>query len=106
MMARIFPQLKSARISHAWAGWVAYTFDKLPHLGKHNGVYYCMGYCGQGVPLATYYGKRIGQQMLGLAEGRTALDGLKFASRPYYFGVPWFLAPSVLAFRLMDAAGW
>jgi glycine/D-amino acid oxidase-like deaminating enzyme len=106
MMARIFPQLKSARISHAWAGWVAYTFDKLPHLGRHNGVHYCMGYCGQGVPLATYYGKRIGQQMLGLAEGRTALDGLEFASRPYYFGVPWFLAPSVLAFRLMDAAGW
>jgi glycine/D-amino acid oxidase-like deaminating enzyme len=106
MMGRIFPQLKSARISHAWAGWVAYTFDKLPHLGQHQGVHHCMGYCGQGVPLATYYGRRIGQQMLGLAEGRTALDGLKFASRPYYFGVPWFLAPSVLAFRLMDAAGW
>ena len=106
MMARIFPQLRSAPISHAWAGWVAYTFDKLPHLGQHDGIYYCMGYCGQGVPLATYYGKRIGQQMLGLPEGRTALDGVKFASRPYYFGVPWFLAPSVLAFRLMDAAGW
>jgi glycine/D-amino acid oxidase-like deaminating enzyme len=106
MMARIFPQLKSAPISHAWAGWVAYTFDKLPHLGMRNGMYYCMGYCGQGVPLATFYGKRIGQQMLGLAQGRTALDGLEFASRPYYFGFPWFLAPSVLAFRLMDAAGW
>ena len=69
-------------------------------------VSYTHLYCGQGVPLATYYGKRIGQQMLGLPEGRTALDGVKFASRPYYFGVPWFLAPSVLAFRLMDAAGW
>jgi glycine/D-amino acid oxidase-like deaminating enzyme len=106
MMARIFPQLKSAGISHAWAGWVAYTFDTLPHLGKHNGIHYCMGYCGQGVPLSIYYGRRIGQQMLGLADGRTALDGVKFASRPYYFGTPWFLAPSVLAYRLMDAAGW
>jgi hypothetical protein len=44
-----------------------------------------------------------GQQMMGLAQGRTALDGLPFPSRPYYFGVPWFLAPSVLAFRAMDA---
>lgn len=105
MMTRIFPQLKSVAISHAWAGWVAYTFDTLPHLGRHDGIYYCMGYCGAGVPLATYFGKRIGQQMLGLAEGRTALDGLPFESRPYYFGVPWFLAPSVLAYRLMDAAG-
>jgi hypothetical protein len=57
------------------------------------------------VPLATYFGMRIGQQILELTEGRTALDGLPFASRPYYFGVPWFLAPSVLAYRLLDAAG-
>jgi glycine/D-amino acid oxidase-like deaminating enzyme len=105
MMERIFPQLKAVQVSHAWVGWVAYTFDTLPHLGRHDGIYHCMGYCGQGVPLAPYFGKRIGQQMLGLAEGRTALDGLPFPSRPYYRGRPWFLAPSVLAYRLIDAAG-
>jgi glycine/D-amino acid oxidase-like deaminating enzyme len=105
MMARIFPQLKSVRVSHAWVGWVAYTFDTLPHLGQHDGIYYCMGYCGQGVPLAPYFGKRIGQQMLGLKEGCTALDGLPFPSRPYYHGKPWFLAPSVFAYRVFDAVG-
>jgi glycine/D-amino acid oxidase-like deaminating enzyme len=105
MMARIFPQLRSAAITHAWAGWVAYTFDTLPHLGRQNGVHYCMGYCGQGVALAPYLGMRIGQQMAGLEEGRTALDDLPFATRPYYSGVPWFLAPSVLAYRTMDALG-
>ena len=105
MMERILPQLHSVRLSHAWVGWVAYTFDTLPHLGQHDGVYYCMGYCGQGVPLAPYFGRRIGQQMLGLAQGRTAVDGLPFPSRPYYHGKPWFLAPSVFAYRLMDAVG-
>jgi glycine/D-amino acid oxidase-like deaminating enzyme len=105
MMERIFPQLQSVRLSHAWLGWVAYTFDTLPHLGRHDGIYYCMGYCGQGVPLAPYFGKRIGQQMLGLEEGRTAFDGLPFPSRPYYRGKPWFLAPSVFAYRLIDAIG-
>ncbi len=105
MMERIFPQLKSVQVSHAWVGWVAYTFDTLPHLGRHDGIYYCMGYCGQGVPLAPYFGMRIGQQMLGLSEGRTALDGIPFPSRPYYYGRPWFLAPSVLAYRLIDAVG-
>ncbi len=105
MMERIFPQLHSVRLSHAWVGWVAYTFDTLPHLGRRDGVYYCMGYCGQGVPLAPYFGRRIGQQMLGLVEGRTALDGLPFPSRPYYHGKPWFLAPSVFAYRLADAMG-
>jgi glycine/D-amino acid oxidase-like deaminating enzyme len=105
MMARILPQLKSVRVSHAWVGWVAYTFDTLPHLGQHGGIYYCMGYCGQGVPLAPYFGQRIGQQMVGLKEGRTALDGLPFPSRPYYHRKPWFLAPSVFAYRVLDAAG-
>jgi glycine/D-amino acid oxidase-like deaminating enzyme len=105
MMVDILPRLKSVELSHAWVGWVAYTFDTLPHLGRHEGVYYCMGYCGQGVSLAPYLGMRIGQQMLGLSEGRTALDGLPFPSRPYYFSKPWFLAPSVFVYRTLDALG-
>ena len=105
MMTRIFPQLKTVRVTHSWMGWVAYTFDSLPHVGQHDGIFYSMGYCGQGVPLAPYFGKRIGQQMLGLAEGRTALDGLPFPSRRYYHGKPWFLAPSVFAYRVIDALG-
>ena len=42
-----------------------------------------MGYCGSGVSLASYFGTRIGQQVLGLAEGRTALDGMTFQTRPF-----------------------
>jgi len=105
MLTAIFPQLQAVRISHAWVGWVAYTFDTMPHVGQRDGLYYCMGYCGQGVPLAPYFGMRIGRQMAGLSDGRTALDGLPFPSRPYYFGTPWFLAPSVWVFRTLDALG-
>lgn len=105
MLKRILPQLEPVRVTHAWVGWVAYTFDTMPHLGVHDDLYYCMGYCGQGVPLAPYFGMKIGQQMAGLAAGRTALDGLPFPSRPYYFGTPWFLAPSVWAYRTLDAVG-
>jgi hypothetical protein len=43
--------------------------------------------------------------MLGRREGRTALDGLPFPSRPYYHTKPWFLAPSVFAYRAIDALG-
>ena len=105
MLAQIFPTLKSAAVAHAWAGTVAFTFDKIMHLGQRDGVYFCMGYCGQGVPMAPYFGMRVGQQMAGLSEGRTALDGLEFPTRPLYTGVPWFLAPSILAYRLLDALG-
>jgi glycine/D-amino acid oxidase-like deaminating enzyme len=105
MLQRVLPQLQTVAVTHAWVGWVAYTFDTLPHLGQHDGIYYCMGYCGQGVPLAPYFGMRIGQQMAGRAEGRTALDGLPFPTRPYYRGTPWFLAPSVFVYRLADSLG-
>jgi len=101
-MCRIFPELKRTRITHSWVGFVAYTFDTLPHLGQQDGVWYCMGYCGSGVSLASYFGMRIGQQILGLKEGKTALDGIDFPTRPYYSGTPWFLAPSIAWYKFRD----
>lgn len=101
-MCRIWPQLRGVRISHSWVGFVAYTFDHLPHTGVVDGVHYAMGYCGSGVSLASWYGMRLGQRMCGLAEGRTALDDLEFQTRPLYSGSPWFLAPSILWYRLRD----
>jgi len=102
-LTTIFPELAKTRITHSWAGFVAYTFDTMPHLGKwQDGIYYSMGYCGSGVSLASYFGTRIGQQVLGLKEGRTALDGLDFPTRPFYTGMPWFLAPTLIWYRLRD----
>ena len=60
LMVRRLPELESAKISHSWMGFVGYTFDKLPHLGKQSGIHYCMGYCGSGVTLASYLGSKIG----------------------------------------------
>ena len=84
-------------------GFVAYTFDTLPHLGRQDdGIYYCMGYCGSGVSLASYFGTRVAQQILGRPEGRTALDGIQFQTRPLYNGDPWFLATAVAYYKLRD----
>jgi glycine/D-amino acid oxidase-like deaminating enzyme len=100
----IFSELKDVRISHSWMGFVAYTFDELSHIGKHDGVHYAMGYCGSGVGMASYLGTRIGQQVLGLEEGRTALDGVGFQTRPLYTGKPWFLPMTVAYYRWRDGA--
>jgi glycine/D-amino acid oxidase-like deaminating enzyme len=101
-MCRIFPELQGTRITHSWVGFVAYTFDTMPHLGRQDGLHYAMGYCGSGVSLASYFGTRIGQQVLGLKEGTTALDGLTFQTRPLYYGDPWFLAASIMYYRWRD----
>ena len=102
-MVKVFPELANVGISHSWCGFVAYTFDELMHVGRHDGMHYAMGYCGAGVGTASYFGMRIGQQVLGLTEGRTALDGLAFQTRPFYRGNPWFLAPSVRFYRWRDS---
>ena len=101
----IFPQLAATKISHSWSGFIAYSFDELMHIGRRDGMYYAMGYCGAGVGTASYFGMRLGQQVLGLKEGRTALDDLKFQTRPLYTGNPWFLAPSILYYRWRDRMG-
>jgi glycine/D-amino acid oxidase-like deaminating enzyme len=101
-MVALFPELARVRISHSWAGFVAYTFDEMMHIGQQDGLYYATGYCGSGAGMAGYLGTRIGQQVLGRKEGTTALDGLPFAGRPYYWGSPWFLGPSVAYYRWRD----
>ena len=94
-MCRIFPELREYRVSHAWNGMVAYSFDELPHIGIHDGVHYALGYCGSGVSMAGYLGIRLVQKVLGLSEGRTAFDDLRHPTRPFYTGKPWFLPAAV-----------
>ena len=105
MLAQIFPSLRDVRITHCWVGMVAFTFDTLMHTGRHDDLFHCLGYCGQGVPTAPYFGMHIGQRMVGKPEGATPLDDLSFPTLPLYRGVPWFLAPSVFAYRALDFLG-
>jgi glycine/D-amino acid oxidase-like deaminating enzyme len=102
-MSLVFPELKATKVTHSWMGYVAYTFDTLPHLGRQDGLYYAMGYCGSGISLATYFGAKVGQQVLGKAEGKSPLENVPFQTRPLYEGNPWFLAPSIFYYRIRDS---
>ena len=101
-LVQIFPDLETTRVSHSWMGYVAYTFDTLAHVGRHDGIYYAMGYCGSGVSMASYLGMRVGQKLLGTKAGQTGFDGVKFQTRPLYTGKPWFLATAVAWHRWRD----
>ena len=105
VMAGLFPELTHTKISHTWMGFVAYTFDHLPHVGKHDGLWYAMGYCGSGVAWASYMGHKIGHKVLGDAEGGTSFDKLDFPTRPLYTGDPWFLSFAVAYYQAMDRWG-
>ncbi len=101
-MVRLFPALSATRVSRSWMGFVAYTFDTLPHIGARDGIHYAMGYCGSGIAMGSWLGMRLGQKILGREEGRTAFDILRFPGRPYYYGRPWFVSAAVSYYRWRD----
>ena len=105
MLVGLFPELESVKISHSWSGYVGYTFDTMMHCGQDDGLYYSMGYCGSGVGMASYLGMKIGLQAADDPAGDTAFARIPFPTRPLYTGNPWFLAPSVMIYRLRDRFG-
>ncbi len=103
-MHNLFPQLEKAKISNAWSGLVAYSFDHIPHLGLQNGMYYAMGYCGSGVARANYLGHKIALQMLD-QNGATGFDHFDFPTKPLYSGNPWFMPALLRWHSLADKWG-
>jgi len=75
-MVKLFPMLSDTRISHSWGGYVAFTFDYLPHLGEVDGIHYAMGMNGVGVTMAPYLGHRIACEILGQFTDDFMLDRL------------------------------
>jgi glycine/D-amino acid oxidase-like deaminating enzyme len=90
-MTRVFPELRGVKITHAWTGNVAFTFDYLPHIGVEGDVHYAAGCQGSGVAMASWLGHNVALKIAGAANEKFALDGLPFPTLPGYSGDPWFL---------------
>ena len=76
-MAHIFPQLRDARVEHAWGGFVdismkrAPDFGRLPSMddkGAHANIYYLQGFSGHGVALTGLAGRLVAEAIAGNAE--------------------------------------
>lgn len=103
MMCAVLPELRDVRITHAWTGNVAFTFDHLPHLGVEAGVHYAAGCQGSGVAMATWMGHNAALKIAGAGNAGFALDGLPFPDRALYKGNPdWFLPVVGAWYRLRD----
>jgi len=90
-MCSVWPQLQGTRITHAWKGNVAFTFDMLPHMGSHEGVHFAVGCQGAGVAMSTYLGHQTARKLLDPHRRVCAFEGLPFPTRWLYSGRPWFL---------------
>ena len=103
-MAARFPQLAHARVSHSWTGYVAFTYDNVPHIGLHRGMHYALGCNGSGVAMMTYLGNLIARRILKSNAVSSAYIGLDLPNIPVpgYRGEPWFLPIVGGWYRLRD----
>jgi glycine/D-amino acid oxidase-like deaminating enzyme len=100
-LADIFPELEGVEISHTWYGHVAMNRDMVPRIFSKEGVRYAAGYCGSGVVWARWAGQKAAQQVLGLPQGRSALDFRPPPAIPFFNGTPWFM-PAVFAWMTLQ----
>jgi len=96
------PQLKGVRITHAWTGNVAFTFDEVPHMGVLDGLYYALGCNGSGVAMMTYLGTQTARKLAGAANFSCAFDAPVFPDHWAYRGNPWFVPWLGRYFRARD----
>jgi glycine/D-amino acid oxidase-like deaminating enzyme len=103
-LLEFFPQLGPFETTHVWGGKLGATFDLLPHIGHHDGIWYAMGYGGHGVALGTYLGDEVASLMAGETE-HSPFAEIPHPTRWYYRRRPWFLPLGALAFRALDVVG-
>jgi hypothetical protein len=103
-MVRIFPELATTRISHRGpaSSRTRSTSWRTSAIAKD-----CTMRWGIADPASDGRLSRmkLGLQVLGREEGRTAFDGLPFQTRPLYFGRPWFLGAALRYYRWRDRSG-
>ena len=93
-----FPQLKGTRVTHAWTGNVAFTWDALPHTGTLDGMHYALGCNGSGVAMMTYLGRQTARRIVGGANATCGFELAEFPDFPLYNGSPNWALPAIGAY--------
>ena len=93
-----FPQLKGIRVTHAWTGNVAFTWDALPHTGVMGGMHYALGCNGSGVAMMTYLGHQTARRIVGGSNSTCGFELAEFPDFPLYNGSPNWALPAIGAY--------
>ena len=100
-MTALFPQLGQTRIDYCWGGMVDMTADRLPRAGEHDGVFYSLGYSGQGTQMATWMGRKMAD-VLAEKNDENPWQRDAWPALPGYHGRPWFLPLAGLYYKAKD----
>lgn len=100
-LLEIWPQAAGYEVTHVWTGKLGVSFDRMPHAGCLEGIWFANGYCGHGLANGSYLGYEIGQVMAGRSQSSLIME----IDTPRYFFAhldKWFIPPVSLWFRFMD----
>ncbi|HET6597765.1 MAG TPA: FAD-binding oxidoreductase [Anaerolineales bacterium] len=103
-MIHVYPQLKDVKVGYVWGGTLDFAFDRMPHVGEIDGIYYSLGYAGHGVAMATYLGKTVAEAMVKGKIKEHPFAQIPFPLAPFglYNGFPWFLPFAGAWHRILD----
>jgi glycine/D-amino acid oxidase-like deaminating enzyme len=97
-----FPNLRGTKMTHAWTGNVAFTFDEMPHMGVQDGLHFALGCNGSGIAMMSYLGRETARKIMGRTNRQNAFDQTAFPTHSLYNGSPWFLPMVGAWFRTAD----
>ena len=103
-LARVFPQLKNVKITHAWGGTLGITMTRMPHLMRVGPATLSLsGYSGHGVAMGTLAGQIAAETIAGQAERFDTLAAIPASPFPggVFFRSP-LLVLAMLGYRLRD----
>lgn len=106
-MVATFPQLRNARIDHAWGGFVDITMNRAPDFGRLGAnIYYLQGFSGHGLALTGLAGRLVAEAMTGDAGRFDVFARIKHHPFP---GGRWLRTPALVLgmawYRLRDLLG-
>jgi len=97
----IWPQVAGYAVTHVWTGKLGISFDRLPHAGRLDGIWFANGYCGHGLANGSYLGYEIGKAMAGKGPSSLIME----VNYPRYFFASLdklFIPPVSMWFRFVD----
>ena len=103
-MVAMFPELKDSAITHSWSGQLGVTFDAMPHIGQHQGIWFALGYGGHGVALSTLFAEHVAQ-LIARKRERSIFKDIPAATRWWYRGRPWCRPFIGFGLRMLDRFG-
>jgi glycine/D-amino acid oxidase-like deaminating enzyme len=101
ILTQVFPELDDVSMTHAWDGPVAFTFDRVPHIGSQGRIHFMLGCNGSGIVMSSYLGMQVARLLTGKGKPSVFADR-EFPTAAFYTGSPWFMPPVTAALGMRD----